>query len=140
MQEHFDYIKSPANEFEGLKALGFAWHLGFDVTSAVVNTTSIPIFVYPHLARFVEDTKAVSILNNAIHDITQGIQKNNRRIASDEVNVLNALEKDGTLTQNLSLEFAALALDKSSRFKTVNKMKEFAHSALPVSYKHLLAH
>jgi len=130
MQEHFDYIKSPANEFEGLKALGFFWHLGFDVTSAVINTTSIPMFVYPHLARFVDDSKATFILNQSIRDITQGIQNNKSKITPDEANVLSALEKDGTLTQNLSLEFAALALDKSSRFKLANKMKEFAHSAL----------
>lgn len=133
MTEHFDYIKSPVQELEGLKALGFFWHLGNDVVSAAVNTTSIATFVYPHLARFVEDSKAVNILAKSIADVTKGMRDNNHRISKLEQSTLEALEKDGTLTQSLPLEFAALALDKSSNFKAINKMKEIAHTALHAS-------
>lgn len=130
MVEHFDYMKNPVDVGEGLKALGFFWHLGWDATSAVINTTSIPMFVYPHLSRYVPDSKATSILAGAMSDISRGVKTGKSNISQMERIVLQALEKDGTLTQGLPLEFAALALDKSSSHRFVNKGKEIANTAL----------
>jgi len=60
--EHFNYLMNPGNDLAKYRALGFMFFLGFNVKSAAVNLTQIPMVVYPVLAAKYGDVAAVSEL------------------------------------------------------------------------------
>lgn len=51
-QKHFGYMTSPQEEFSFLRGLGFAWYLGGNISSAVIQWAAVPQFTYGHLTQF----------------------------------------------------------------------------------------
>jgi len=64
-QRHFDYIMNPGNDLAKLRAMGFLWYLGFNVKSAAVNLTQVPMVAYPMLASQYGDFKSVGAISGA---------------------------------------------------------------------------
>ncbi len=65
MNAHLEYVMNPVNEFVGLRSAAFFWFLGFNVKSAFVNLTQIPLVTYPYLAARFGDGKAVAQITRA---------------------------------------------------------------------------
>lgn len=66
--KHYKYIMNPENDWAGLRAVGFMWYLGFNVKSAAVNMTQVPMVALPYLGARFGDTKAMSALTVAYKD------------------------------------------------------------------------
>lgn len=63
--KHFDYIMNPKNDWSQLRALGFLWYLGFNVKSALVNLTQVPMVAFPYLSSIHGTIKSQAALFNA---------------------------------------------------------------------------
>lgn len=61
-QKHYHYLMNPENDWAGLRALGFMWYLGFNVKSAFVNLTQVPMVAYPYLSARFGDAASIAAL------------------------------------------------------------------------------
>lgn len=68
---HFRYIMNPENDLAVLRAWGFLFYLGFNVKSAFVNLTQVPMVAYPFLASRYGDGAASAALLRAYGTVTQ---------------------------------------------------------------------
>jgi hypothetical protein len=67
--EHMDYLMNPKNDMAQLRAFGFLWYLGFNVKSAMVNLTQIPMVAHPYLASQYGDSASAAALSRAIKSV-----------------------------------------------------------------------
>jgi hypothetical protein len=65
-KRHQKYISSPDKDWGLLRSVGFAWYLGMNVKSAVLNFTQIPLVVYPILSHRYGDVAASKALTWAM--------------------------------------------------------------------------
>ena len=65
MNDHMEYVLNPVSEWTSVRAAAFFWFLGFNVKSAFVNSTQIPLVTYPYLAARFGDARAVAALGRA---------------------------------------------------------------------------
>ena len=63
--ETYDYVMNPVNEWANYRALAFMFYLGFNVKSAFVQMTQLPLTTYPRLATEFGDAKAVQAMTVA---------------------------------------------------------------------------
>lgn len=63
--KHFDYIMNPKNDWSQLRAVGFLWYLGFNVKSAMVNLTQVPMVALPFLSSTYGEGKTSAALLHA---------------------------------------------------------------------------
>lgn len=66
---HFKYIMNPEEDLAKLRAVGFLWYLGFNVKSAFVNLTQVPMVAYPFLAAHYGDGQATAALIRAYKSV-----------------------------------------------------------------------
>ncbi len=70
-EDTFDYLMNPKNDWARARAVGFLWYLGFNVKSAVVNLTQVPMVAYPYLASKHGDAQASAALLKAMNLVTR---------------------------------------------------------------------
>lgn len=110
MSEHMQDWLDPKPDYWRLKAVAFFVHLGFNIKSAVVNLTQLPVSTFPFLARGFGDTRTFKAMMKAF-----GTNETYYRRASMEgrdeptLKMLNALTEFGTLTEALAPELASTA-------------------------------
>lgn len=68
---HFNYIMNPENDLAKYRAMGFLWYLGFNVKSAFVNLTQVPMVAYPFLSHHYGDTATIGALMRSYNTVTQ---------------------------------------------------------------------
>ncbi len=62
-RKHVDYLMDPGTDLAKYRAMGFMWYLGFNVKSAFVNMTQVPVVGYSFLAaRYGDRTTAPAIM------------------------------------------------------------------------------
>ncbi len=69
--KHFRYIMNPENDLAVLRSWGFLFYLGFNVKSAFVNLTQVPMVAYPFLAHHYGDGAASASLLRAYKSVSQ---------------------------------------------------------------------
>lgn len=106
-QRHFDYLMKPDNDWASLRSAGFLWYLGFNVKSALVNLTQIPMVTYPVLAGRYGDRKASGAIAKAYRDIPKLI-KDNEALAEDEMAMMQELRESGILDESMVMELAGM--------------------------------
>lgn len=110
LDEHFQYLLSPENEWAGVRSAAFAWHLGFNLKTAVLNTFQVPMVGYPYLAARFGDAKAVAEIVKANKDLAVYFGKHVRgKPQVLEPGVLKMLQKgkaDGWLDEGMTTELA----------------------------------
>lgn len=106
--KHYDYILNPENDWAKLRALGFMWYLGFNVKSALVNSTQVPLILYPYLADRYGDGKAAREIAKALKDATTIFRSQGK--GPQISNALNAMidrgKKEGFIDESLATELA----------------------------------
>jgi hypothetical protein len=107
-EDHLAYLLNPGNELAGIRAVGFLWYLGFNIKSAVVNATQVPMVTYPYLAQEYNDVSAAAAISSAMYQVTRA-QFTARGMDPDLVRLVEELIERGILDESLATELAALA-------------------------------
>lgn len=107
-QEHFKYLMNPENDWAALRSAGFMWYLGFNVKSALVNLTQIPVVTYPYLAAKYGDAKAVKALSSAYGRVSNHYLKR-KGLPQDEQRVLDRMLQDGLIDESFATNLAGIA-------------------------------
>lgn len=108
LQKLFEYVMSPPEEWHNLRSFAFLWHLGFNIKSALVNLTQVPLVAYPYLAALWGDGKAVSSLMRAYRRVAM-FYRRGTGISAEEKKVLEYLTEQGILDQTFTAELAGAA-------------------------------
>lgn len=106
--DHFKYLLNPENDWAKLRAFGFLWYLGFNVKSAMVNMTQLPMVTYPFLAARYGDLKATGALSKAMADVVTKF-KNKEKFSEIEQRLLDRLTQEGVIDESMASELAGLS-------------------------------
>ena len=106
-QKHRQYIMNPGNDLAKYRALGFMWYLGFNVKSAVVNSTQVPMVTYPYLAARHGDAASLGALIKASKDAFAVMRKQSLDPMEDKL-VARGI-KEGFLDESLATELAGIS-------------------------------
>lgn len=116
MNAHLQYVMNPVNEFVGIRSAAFFWYLGFNVKSAFVNLTQIPLVTYPYLAARYGDGRAVAQLTRAYNTAIRLLTKPDSADSGIQQMVEQGLNEswlDESLATELALAASEKNLDKS---------------------------
>lgn len=102
-------FKPDGRFFDAVKTFGFAWHLGWNAKSALVNLTQIPMMLYPELASGFGDGPSISAIGNAIQDVTKHFIQKKTPYTTDELLMRERLRSSGILDQSIAREMVTLA-------------------------------
>ncbi len=108
VQRHYDYIMNPQNEWAALRGFGFLWYLGFNVKSAVINLTQVPMVAYPYLAARYGDASASIALSKSIKDETS-YWRNPGKQPPEEALAFEEMRKAGFITESQATELAGFS-------------------------------
>ena len=132
MTDHLNYVMNPVNEFVMIRSAAFFWFLGFNVKSAFVNLTQVPLVTYPYLAARFGDGKAVAEINRAYPTAIRSLTTKNKpkKFGSKEdvgiYGMINRGLSESWLDESLATELALAAseknLDKTLPRKTRQKL------------------
>lgn len=122
--KHHTYLMNPENDLAQLRALGFLWYLGFNVKSALVNLTQVPMVAFPYLGSVYGETKAIGALSNAYKRVVDW--RRGKAVLSKEMeSFVQRGIAEGFLDESRATELAGLAeggtlhrilpIDKSAR-------------------------
>ncbi len=106
--KHFEYIMNPENDWASLRSLGFLWYLGFNVKSALVNLTQIPMVSYPYLATVYGDARAAGSLMKAYGTVVRMLRGQSVLDETAQMDVNRAI-REGVIDQAQATELAAIA-------------------------------
>ena len=134
LQRHQSYLLAPENEWGAMRALAFHWFLGYNVKSAIVNLTQVPLVSYPYLAARKEltgrtpvasDSRAIKALTVAMKDVANVFRKGEIKYSIDEQEMMQQLVAEGIIDESLATELANQA---HSDWISQNMPKETAFS------------
>lgn len=106
-RRHFQYLMRPDNDWANLRAMGFLWYLGFNIKSALVNMTQIPLVTFPVLGAKYGDSLTTKTLMGAYADITSWLRKGNK-LSADENALIDELREAGVIDESMVSELAGL--------------------------------
>jgi len=112
MNNHLEYVMNPVNEFVGLRSAAFFWFLGFNVKSAFVNLTQIPLVTYPYLAARYGDGKAVAAITRAYKTAATAM-RNPDKIDENLLQMIEQGLSESWLDESLATELALAASEKN---------------------------
>ena len=134
--KHYDYILNPENDWAKLRALGFMWYLGFNVKSALVNSTQIPLTLYPYLAERFGDGRATREIAKALKDAVTIFRLQPGQSSPKISNALNAMlergKQEGFIDESLATELAGFT--ESSVLERLLPVSDSGKLASNVSY------
>lgn len=103
--------RNPSNDWAEFRALTAIWYLGFNVSSAVVNMSQVPLATYPWLAKRFGDVSATAELMQSARKLSTYYRKKNVAAGtSDEMRALSRAIADGVIDESMAAELAALAV------------------------------
>ena len=105
-RRHFDYLMKPDNDWATLRSIGFLWYLGFNVKSAAVNLTQMPMVTFPLLSAQFGTGKTLRSLTKAATDLRK-LNKDGD-LPDDELAMLTKLRDDGVIDESMVMELAGL--------------------------------
>lgn len=117
LQRHYDYIMNPGNDLATLRSVAFLWYLGFNVKSAIINLSQVPLVAYPYLAARKElgggptgigDARAVAALGKAMRDVSL-FYRRGKALEPSERQMFEILINEGIIDESLATELAAAA-------------------------------
>ena len=112
MTQHLQYVMNPVDEFVKLRSAAFFWFLGFNVKSAFVNLTQVPLVTYPYLAARYGDAKAVAELTRANKTAIQAI-RNPEQLSEELRELIGKGMSENWLDESLATELAMAASEKN---------------------------
>lgn len=109
MQRHLDYVMNPGHEWQGLRSAAFTYYLGFNVSSALMNLTQIPMVAWPYLGARFGDLSTMNALRRSAMDIHKLFALKPGTLAADEAQAIGKGIEQGFLDESLSAELSATA-------------------------------
>lgn len=106
--DHFKYLLNPENDYAKLRAFGFMWYLGFNVKSALVNTTQLPMVTYPYLGSRYGDVAAWAQLFKGMKDVAAHYLVK-KRYSVEEQRLLDKLIEDGVIDESMASDLAGIS-------------------------------
>lgn len=106
---HYDYIMRPENDWAGLRAAGFLWYLGFNVKSALVNLTQVPLVTTPYLAARFGDARSIKMLTGTLRNLPGSMMHNTEGIKAEEEWALKRAIQEGWIDESNAAELAGMA-------------------------------
>jgi hypothetical protein len=109
MQRLFDYLNESKSEWQGMRSFAFLWYLGFNISSAAINLTQVPMVTYPYLAARFGDLGTGNELRKAYTEF-RGLYLNKRAALPQELQqALEEAQKQGFVDESLASELASAA-------------------------------
>lgn len=137
MDQHMSYTLNPSVEWAGLRGFMFQWFLGFNMKSAVVNLTQLPLVSYPYLGARFGDAQAVRALVHALADVRKYYIRPDRvtqRASAKQMNealMIEELMDRQILEQSLATELAlAASSNHLERYVTAPGVKRLWYKGL----------
>lgn len=110
LRQHMDAVINPPDDWQKMKSFAFMWHILFNVKSALINTTQVPIVTLPYLSARFGDIKAMAALKNAYLDKRTLFMDGKVTGLSDSMSrLLSKGIEDGKVDQSFATELASLA-------------------------------
>lgn len=72
--DHLNSILDPKPDWAWIRAAGFLWYLGFNVKSAVINLTQLPLVTMPHLSAQFGDVAAMKSMTKAMTKLQKSLR------------------------------------------------------------------
>ncbi len=105
--KHFKYIMNPENDLATLRAIGFLFYLGFNVKSAAVNLTQVPMVAYPFLASIYGDGAATGAILRSYASVSKRLTGKGIYDQLTDEAVTRGIE-EGFLDESLVTELAGI--------------------------------
>ncbi len=131
MNSHLQYVMNPVNEFVWIRSATFFWFLGFNVKSAFVNLTQIPLVTYPYLAARFGDSRAVAQLTRANGTAIRALTRPDS-VNPDLMQMIEQGMNESWLDESLATELALAAGEKNLGKSLPRKLRQKA--ALKISH------
>lgn len=112
LRVHLEQIMNPQVDWAALRSVGFLWWLGFNVKSALLNLTQVPLVTGPYLAAHFGDVKALAALTKTYTKVrsTYTRQTNWDKVYSpDEAAALQMGVEQGFLNESFAQQLAGIA-------------------------------
>lgn len=112
LRRHLESIMNPKVDWAALRSVGFLWWLGFNVKSAVLNLTQVPLVTAPFLSAHFNEAKTLAELTKTYTKIrsTYSRQKNwNNSYTPDEAAALHMGVEQGFLNESFAQQLAGIA-------------------------------
>ncbi len=108
MLQHYDYLMNPGNEWAQLRAATFLWYLGFNIKSAMVNLTQLPLFTYNYLASRHGDIGTSKTMIGAMRDVVNSVLRPGV-LKPDELALMTRARDAGFIDESFASDLAATA-------------------------------
>lgn len=102
-----DYVNKPGIEWANARAAATIWYLGFNVKSAVVNATSVPMVTVPYLSKRYGWDRAFAATTQAYKDVAKMYMRM-QALTEDERLMLEQLRSDNKIDASFASELAGL--------------------------------
>lgn len=143
LKVHYKSIMNPKEDWASLRSVGFLFWLGFNVKSAVLNLSQIPLVSHSYLAsnfgglKGGGDVKSMASLTRAMAELRTLYRSPDKATSAAQETDLRLIAKgieDGFLDESFAAELAGLAegnnFAKSKAKSTVRKLNtQFLHAA-----------
>ena len=106
-QDQFNYLMNPKNDLAQLRAFGFLWYLGFNVKSALVNLTQVPMVAHSFLASKYGDGRSAGAITKALGAVID--MRRGKVIDPTVAKALNRAIREGFVDESRATELAGLA-------------------------------
>lgn len=112
VKSHYEAIMNPKEDWAALRSAGFLWWLGFNVKSAVLNFTQVPMVTQAHLAAHFGDARSAVAMTKVMGKLKSLYRSPEKAVnAEDELNlkmVARGIE-EGFLDESFAAELAGFA-------------------------------
>lgn len=103
-----DYLNNPGNEWAWARSAAFTWHLGFNVKSAAINLTQLPLVTLPYLQARHGNADAARAMGKSMA-IERAVWRQGRDYTNpDHRRLIDELTMRGIVDESQASELAAL--------------------------------
>ena len=133
MIDHFKYIMNPKDDWAALRAFFFHWHLGFNIKSAALNFTQIPMTAWPYISHHYGSIEAITALTAANKNLRALYKKGNLdNIDPALLKAITMAEQDGIIDESQATDLAAIA--QGSRISSIIPADKWRQTVLGISH------
>lgn len=112
-----DYVMSPQEEWNGLRGLTFFYYLAGNISSAVVNTSQVPLVTVPYLSQFASMPKVGAAIAAAYNDVRRMVSWDKSAGLTIDIGkapakfrpALQSIEADGLMAAQQTYDMMGLA-------------------------------
>lgn len=112
MNTHLESIMNPQPDWATLRTIGFAWYLWFNLKSAAMNLTQVPLVTASHLGAVFGTLKTTTSLTKASAELRHAFTNPDKIIAKlsvSDAKLRNQAYEEFVLDEGISSELAGLA-------------------------------